>query len=93
MEASEKKTIKKLNQLRKSEQMVTDINEDESEIYKELKEFNTINTSIDDILERVSNMIYKEIKYGVFNGSIPSRVYDLGATSICGYKDDPFIAT
>ena len=33
--------------------MVTNINEDESEIYKELKEFNTMNTSIDDILERV----------------------------------------
>ena len=42
-----------------------------------------MNTYIDDILERISYMADKEIKHGVFNGSIPYGVYDLGATSSC----------
>ena len=73
--------------------MAKDVNEAESERDKSLKEFNTINTSVNNILECVLNIIYKEIKQGLFNGYITSGVYNLGVTSNCVQKDDPFITT
>ena len=73
--------------------MVKDVNEAESERDKSLKEFNTINTSINNILDCVSNIIDKEIKKGLLNGYIPSGVYNLGVTSNCVHKDDCFITT
>ena len=82
-----------VNQLSNSEQTAAGINEDESEIQKALKKFNSMKTPTDNIMERVSNITDKEIKQVVFNKSIPSGVYDLGATSICGQKDDPFFTT
>ena len=39
-----------------------------------LKEFNTINTFMDEILYCVSNIMDKETKKGVFNWYIPSGV-------------------
>ena len=84
LKASESGTTKQVNQLNKSEQMAVDINNSKEYIYKALKEFNSTNMSINNILERVSYMKDKDIKKGVFNESIPSGVYNSGATSSCG---------
>lgn len=52
-----------------------------------------MNTSIDNILELVSNIKYKEIKQKLFKVSILYSVYNSGVTSIWGQKDFPLIAT
>ena len=80
LKASESQTIDHVNQLSKSEQTAADINEAKAEIDKTLKEFNAITMSINNILERVSNMKDKYTKQGVFDRFIPSGVYDSGAT-------------
>ena len=59
MKAGVTKTSKQVNQVGNTEWMSTDINKAEAEMDKSLKEFNEINTSIENILECVSNMIKK----------------------------------
>ena len=71
--------------------MAEDINKAKEETDKSPKEFNAMNTPIGNMPECVSNMTDTETKQGVFNGSIPYVVYNLGTTSSCGQKDDPFI--
>ena len=47
-------------------------------------------------LERVSNLndvIEKEVREGILEGTIPSAAYDTAATSSCGKYGDPFIPT
>jgi len=47
-------------------------------------------------LERVSNLndvMKKEIKEGILDGTIPSAAYDTAATSSCGKYGDLFIPT
>ena len=73
--------------------MEADINEAKSEIDKALNELNTTNTSIGDMLERVTRMADKEINQEVSDGYIPYRVYNLGAIPSCDQNDEPFIAT
>ena len=74
LKASESRTIEQVNKLSDYEKMAADINDAKEEIYKALREFNAMGTSIDDILERAAYIADNEIKQGLLNGSVPYRV-------------------
>ena len=93
LKASVSRTIEQVNQWNDSGRMAAGFNEAESGIDILFNQFNTMNISIDNILDSLSRIMDKEMNQGFFDGSIPSVFYNSGAMLRCVQKDDLFIST